>query len=124
MSELTTAKISKLETAAGTAIDAARPMDSLDALTVPLPVWQPRIEPWRAELSDGLGVVVLRGLPVRQWGAELSSYAYWILGHHLGTPAAPKAPPLALTDIPRPTTKAQPTNIQPNPWHAQWCVPG
>ncbi|NQY57637.1 MAG: TauD/TfdA family dioxygenase [Ilumatobacteraceae bacterium] len=88
MSELTTAKISKLETAAGTAIDAARPMDSLDALTVPLPVWQPRIEPWRAELSDGLGVVVLRGLPVRQWGAELSSYAYWILGHHLGTPGA------------------------------------
>ncbi|MEM8621391.1 MAG: TauD/TfdA family dioxygenase [Actinomycetota bacterium] len=86
MTELTDEEISELDTAARAAIE--RPMDDLDAHTAPLPGWQPRIDAWRAELSDGLGVVVLRGLPVRQWGTELSSYAYWILGHHLGTPGA------------------------------------
>ncbi|MEM1335235.1 MAG: TauD/TfdA family dioxygenase, partial [Actinomycetota bacterium] len=86
--QLTAEEISELETAARAAIDAARPMDDLDATTVPLPGWQPHIDEWRTELSTGLGVVLLRGLPVRDWGAEVSSYAYWILGHHLGTPGA------------------------------------
>ncbi len=85
---LTADEVAELESAARVAIDAGRPMDDLDADTAPLPLLEERIAEWRAELRDGLGVVVVRGLPVRRWGTEVASYAYWILGHHLGTPGA------------------------------------
>lgn len=51
----------------------------LPSLDFELPVWQ-------STLRDGLGVVCLRGLPVRAWGAEKSAMAFWALGHRIGTP--------------------------------------
>ena len=36
----------------------------------------------------GRGFVVVRGLPVHDWGEETSAMAYWGIGHHLGNPGA------------------------------------
>jgi alpha-ketoglutarate-dependent taurine dioxygenase len=54
----------------------------------PLPILAPRIADWTAELRDGRGFLVLRGLPVERWGDDEAALAYWGLGLHLGTPGA------------------------------------
>lgn len=54
----------------------------------PLPTLAPRIRAWAAELRDGRGFLLLRGLPVAAWGDEDSALAYWGLGQHLGRPGA------------------------------------
>ncbi len=53
-----------------------------------LPTLADKIALWRQQIGCGRGFVVVRGLPVAAWGEEKSAYAYWGLGHHLGTPGA------------------------------------
>ena len=43
---------------------------------------------WRRELRHGRGFLVLRGLPVADWGDDDAALAYWGLGLHLGRPGA------------------------------------
>lgn len=45
-----------------------------------------KIQRWRQCLSNGLGFIVIRGLPVNEWGEQKSALAYWGMGHHLGLP--------------------------------------
>ena len=54
----------------------------------PLPLLAPRIRAWAAELRDGRGFLLLRGLPVAAWGDDDSALAFWGLGQHLGRPGA------------------------------------
>ncbi|MFN2377871.1 MAG: TauD/TfdA family dioxygenase [Candidatus Binatia bacterium] len=63
-----------------------RPLAALGRGDFPLPTLAPRVKHWAAEVGSGRGFVLLRGLPVERWGAELSSVAFWGLGHHLGVP--------------------------------------
>jgi hypothetical protein len=49
------------------------------------------IHEWAREIKAGRGFVVVRGLPVQDWGYEKTAYAYWGLGHHLGIPGAQNA---------------------------------
>lgn len=51
-----------------------------------LPTLSPRVRAWARELGEGRGFLLLKGLPVERWGEELSSIAFWGLGHHLGVP--------------------------------------
>lgn len=53
-----------------------------------LPQLGPKIDRWRDEIQNGRGFVVIRGLPVADWGKEKSALAYWGIGHYLGTPGA------------------------------------
>lgn len=53
-----------------------------------LPTLARKIESWRCEIKEGRGFVVVRGLPVNDWGEEKSAMAYWGIGHHLGNPGA------------------------------------
>ncbi len=39
-----------------------------------------------AEVASGRGFVVLRGLPVQQWGEDFTSFVYWGMAQHLGLP--------------------------------------
>jgi hypothetical protein len=61
-------------------------MENLTVEGFAIPGLADRIRQWREQLKNGLGVVRLRALPVDEWGEELSSWAYWGLGRHLGTP--------------------------------------
>lgn len=62
--------------------------ETLTIDTFVLPTLAPTIANWRNQIASGLGFVVIRGLPVSEWGIEDSSYAYWGIGHHLGVPGA------------------------------------
>lgn len=55
---------------------------------VKLPSLEPELPVWQSTLGEGLGVVCLRGLPVRDWGTEKSAMAFWALGHRIGAPGA------------------------------------
>ncbi|MBT9502400.1 MAG: TauD/TfdA family dioxygenase [Burkholderiaceae bacterium] len=50
----------------------------------PLPTLGPRLQTVLAELLDGRGFVLLRGLPVQRWSLRQSAVAFYGLGLHLG----------------------------------------
>ena len=66
----------------------AIPLDQIHSRAQSLRLLTPRIEGWRHELTTGRGFLVLSGLPVERWGETRSARAFWLLGHHLGTPGA------------------------------------
>jgi hypothetical protein len=49
-----------------------------------LPTLAPRIATWLHELLAGRGFLLLRALPIAQWGRRLSAVAFFGLGAHLG----------------------------------------
>ncbi len=81
-------EVAELAAAADGVERSGVPMGSLTAADVPLPGLAPRIEAWRSALTGGRGLVLLRGLPVQEWGEDRSAVVYWTLGVHLGWPGA------------------------------------
>jgi hypothetical protein len=79
-----------------TALDEARaavrgrglPLEAMGREDFPLPALEESIAGWRREVRDGRGFVLLRGLPVGDWGDEDASLVFWGLGLHLGRPGA------------------------------------
>lgn len=86
--ELTASQIDEVHASASSALDGGVDPAELTATTFPLPGLADDLAAWRRTLRDGSGALCLRGLPVREWGDELSALAYWGLGHHLGVPGA------------------------------------
>jgi hypothetical protein len=56
----------------------------LEASDFPLPALGPRLAALRAELLDGRGFVLLKGVPVDRWRRRDASLAFIGLGAHLG----------------------------------------
>ncbi len=54
------------------------------AAQFPLPGLAPRLAGWLAELQRGRGFLLLRGLPLAEWGRRRSAVAFYGLGAHLG----------------------------------------
>lgn len=85
---LSAADIAELDAAIDHSLAAAPDLADLGAAHFPLPALSGRVQRWRALLADGLGFVVLRGLPVDRWGEARSARCFWGLGQHLGLPGA------------------------------------
>lgn len=62
-----------------------------DAQSVPLPAWRDLIAYCLDTLDAGVGLVMLRGIPVEQYDDESLYLLYWILAVHLGTPVVQNA---------------------------------
>lgn len=86
--QLTSAEIDELDRALALALASGKPLGALRRADFPLPSLQPRIREWAVELQRGLGVVLLRGLPVERWSEREASLFFWCLGLHLGRPGA------------------------------------
>jgi hypothetical protein len=54
----------------------------------PLAVFAAELAALVAELREGSGVMVLRGLPVERYSAEEARLVFWGIGAHLGTPVS------------------------------------
>ena len=65
----------------------------------PLPTLGPRLKAIEAELIDGRGFVLLRGLPRERWTNDQMSLAYWGVGMHLGKPWPQNAKGHLLGDV-------------------------
>jgi hypothetical protein len=81
---LQAAEIAELESAARTAMSVGKPLHELCRADFDLPLVGAACREWLQELDRGRGFLLLRGLPVEDWGFELSQYAYVALGLQLG----------------------------------------
>ena len=81
-------QIDELERARAGARAEGLSLETLSREAFPLPTLAPAVAGWRRELRDGRGFLLLRGLPVRDWGEQEASLVYWGLGLHLGRPGA------------------------------------
>ena len=50
----------------------------------PLPTMSARISAVSDEIQNGRGFALLRGIPVEEWGTELSAAAFYGVGAHIG----------------------------------------
>lgn len=67
------------------AVEARRlPTIAIAREDFPLPTLGPKLAGLLDEVRDGRGFVVLRGLPVRDFGTERAARAYWGLGAYFG----------------------------------------
>jgi hypothetical protein len=57
---------------------------ALGRQTFSLPIVGPRLRHIVAEVQDGIGFALLRGLPVEDWGPHRSALAFLALGLHIG----------------------------------------
>ena len=84
--QLSTQDINELERAVAAIENAGIATEDVTKATFDLPGLAPKIQQWRQSLIGGLGFIVVRGLPVNEWGEQKSALAYWGIGHHLGLP--------------------------------------
>ncbi len=85
---LTAEDIAEVSAAADKAHAAGIAMEKINRDNFQLTALGDRIADWRVRIRDGAGFVLVRGLPVKDWGVEKSTLAYWGIGHYLGVPGA------------------------------------
>jgi TfdA family taurine catabolism dioxygenase TauD len=83
---LTAAEIADVDHALAAAKAAGRSMEDTGREDFPLTTLRARLEQTVAELYDGRGFVVLRGLPVERYSDDDVGLIFWGLGRYLGSP--------------------------------------
>jgi hypothetical protein len=83
---LTPAEVADIDHALSVAKATGRPLEDVGREEFPLTVAQARLAHVGAELYDGRGFIVLRGLPVRRYSDEDVGLIFWGLGRYLGSP--------------------------------------
>jgi hypothetical protein len=83
---LSEAEVEEVKVAVAAAQSLGRPTKELTSEDFPLPLLGARITAWRKELSEGLGLQVIRGVPVDAWTQEQAELFFWCFGLHLGRP--------------------------------------
>ena len=83
---LTDAELADLDRALMVARASGRPLAEIDRAQFPLTVMRPRLEAARAEMREGRGFQVLRGVPVARYSDADIGLIFWGMGRYLGTP--------------------------------------
>lgn len=81
-------QVSSVAAAVAQARASVPSMMELTAGSFPLGALADEVADWRRRLVDGLGFLLVRGLPVDLWSREDIEWAFWGLGQHLGEPGA------------------------------------
>src|SRR5262245_20988388 len=76
-------EVAEIESAGGGLGEPGLEPTALRRENFPLPTLGPRLGRILAEVLDGRGFALLRGLPVHDWGSRLSALALLGLGLHL-----------------------------------------
>ena len=82
--QLTDVEIAEIDAALGAVRDL--PLAEIGPAEFPLPTLGPTIAEWAAELADGRGFLLVRGLPVARYTEQEAGIVYWGIGAHLGVP--------------------------------------
>jgi hypothetical protein len=83
---LTDAEVADVERALAAAKASGKPLEQIGRADFPLTVMRARLDAALADMYEGRGFVVLRGLPVRRWSDEDTGLVFWGLGRYLGSP--------------------------------------
>ncbi len=81
---LDAAELAELEAASGSICARGMDLALLQHEMAQLPLLQPRLQSILADVLEGRGFVLLRGLPVQRWGLAQSAAAFMLLGTHFG----------------------------------------
>ena len=84
--QLSGQEIDEVVAAIAAATATGKPARELTAEDFPLPLLAPRIDEWRTQLADGLGFVIIRGVPVERWSQAEAELFFWCFGLHVGQP--------------------------------------
>ena len=84
--QLSTQQADELRNAVSAAAALGKPVKELTAVDFPLPSLAPAIDKWRKEIKDGIGLQVIRDVPVESWNQEEAEMFFWCFGLHLGRP--------------------------------------
>ena len=79
-------EVQELQQAGQRVLEQGRDMKTVALTDFELPTAGPKLTAAAREVDQGRGFVLLRGLPVEQWGETLSAMVYWGMAHHLGVP--------------------------------------
>ena len=77
--------VAEIEAALAHARRTGKPLGELVADDFPLPSLGARVARWRATVADGLGVQVVKGVPVERWSTADCERFFWCFGKHLGS---------------------------------------
>jgi len=83
---LTDAEIADVDRALAAAKASGLPLEAIQREHFPLTVMRARLTQAVAEMYDGRGFVVLRGLPVRRYRDEEVGLIFWGFGRYMGGP--------------------------------------
>ena len=83
---LTEAEIADLDRALAAARASGRSLAEIDRAQFPLTVLRPRLEQAVAEMHDGRGFLLLRGLPVHRYSDDDVGLIFWGMGRYMGAP--------------------------------------
>ena len=83
---LTDAEVADVERALAAAKASGKPLEQIGRADFPLTVMRARLDAALADVYEGRGFVVLRGLPVRRWSDEDTGLVFWGFGRYLGSP--------------------------------------
>ena len=81
---LSEAEVSDVESAVQQLQESRRDLETITADDVPLPTLAPRLRGVLAEVMNGRGFVLIRGLPVEGWTRREAAVAFLVIGVHLG----------------------------------------
>ena len=96
---LTTAEVAELARAIAHLRTLGKELRQVTAADFPLTVLAPSLEDWLRRLERGLGFVLVRGFPAREWSKQDAALAYWIIGRHLGEPVPQNTAGELLVDV-------------------------
>src|SRR5215470_530049 len=79
-------ELADVERALAVAKAGGRPLEQIGRAQFPLTVMRTRLEQILADVRDGRGFVLVRGLPVQRWSDDDVGRVFWGLGRYLGAP--------------------------------------
>ena len=87
---LSASEIGNIRDAVSAAVATNKSLSALTANDFPLGELARNVSAWQHSLSPevGLGVIVLRGLPIHTWSTHEQEILWWGLGMHIGIPGA------------------------------------
>jgi hypothetical protein len=91
LEQLSAAELAEIDAAVSYAQNRHADLLTVTQADFPLPTLAPRLAALAEEIAWGRGFVLLRGLPVADWGRERAAWAYYGLGLHLGDPVPQNA---------------------------------
>lgn len=97
--QLGSTEVSALVNAARAAVRSGVRLSEIRRGDYPLPALTAALDDWRTRIDRGHGMVLVRGLPVREIGRDVATAAYWLIGLQLGEPTAQNADRQTLVDI-------------------------
>jgi hypothetical protein len=83
---LTREEIAELDRALAAAHASGKPLAEIGRAEFPLTVLRPKLEQAVAEMYDGRGFLVLRGLPVERYSDDDVGLMFWGMGRYMGGP--------------------------------------